>query len=318
MAVISVILPTYNSVETIERALQSVFAQTFGDWELIVVDDASTDHTVQLVGERCGDDARVRIIRRESNGGPARARNLAFQHATAEWIALLDSDDAWHCSRLSTLYSGRDGFDFVADNIMTYDHIAHAETGPLFDNFDATTLTLDDLLLGWVGNRRVDAGYLKPLMRSQFLRDWELSYNSTLRHGEDFLFYCEALCRRARFGLLNHPGYIYTTEVGRVSKRSSPYSRTTPDPIAMADALRLIGQKYHEWLDPEEREALTRLTKGLSRSKWTWMYEGAKRDRQYRLCLKLIACHRSVLKHILQQISAELGIVQRRERPRRR
>lgn len=96
---VSVIIPAYNRGETILRALASVRAQTFGDFEIIVVDDASVDNTI----ERCnafGDD-RLRVVRRSVNGGAAAARNTGIREARGELIAFLDSDDSWLPEKLA-------------------------------------------------------------------------------------------------------------------------------------------------------------------------------------------------------------------------
>jgi glycosyltransferase involved in cell wall biosynthesis len=84
------IIPAHNAAAFIERALQSVRAQTYGDWEAIVVDDGSTDATWDLL-QAAGPG--VRSFRRERAGGPGSARNLALAHATGELVAFLDADD---------------------------------------------------------------------------------------------------------------------------------------------------------------------------------------------------------------------------------
>jgi len=88
---VSVIIPTYNRADTIERAVNSVLAQTWRQLEVIVVDDGSTDQTVAIL-KKYGD--KIRVIRRQ-NGGPAVARNTGIKAATGEIISFLDSDDAW-------------------------------------------------------------------------------------------------------------------------------------------------------------------------------------------------------------------------------
>ncbi len=90
---ISVVIPTYNRAHVVGRAIKSVLAQTLPDFECIVVDDGSTDETVQLVeGFR---DPRIRLVRLAENGGVSRARNAGIQAARGEWVAFLDSDDEW-------------------------------------------------------------------------------------------------------------------------------------------------------------------------------------------------------------------------------
>jgi len=88
---VSTIIPTYNRAETIERAVNSVLNQTWKEMEVIVVDDGSTDETVEVL-KKYGD--KIRVIR-QKNGGPAAARNTGIKAATGEIIAFLDSDDSW-------------------------------------------------------------------------------------------------------------------------------------------------------------------------------------------------------------------------------
>jgi glycosyltransferase involved in cell wall biosynthesis len=89
---VSVIVPLYNKAPTIQRTLDSVLGQTLADFELIVVDDGSTDGGVEIV-ERCG-DPRVRLFR-QANTGPGAARNRALREAKGEYAAFLDADDEW-------------------------------------------------------------------------------------------------------------------------------------------------------------------------------------------------------------------------------
>jgi glycosyltransferase involved in cell wall biosynthesis len=95
----SVVLPTYNRMHTLPRAVASVLAQDFGDFELIVVDDASTDGTQDWLATQS--DRRIHSIRVPNNGGPSIARNLGIAAARAQVIAFLDSDDIYRPNRLS-------------------------------------------------------------------------------------------------------------------------------------------------------------------------------------------------------------------------
>lgn len=93
---VSVVIPVYNGEAFIQAALESVFQQSHRDYEIIVVDDGSTDATISIL-EGYGD--RLRIIR-QKNAGHAAARNAATRVARGEWIAMLDADDLWLCSKL--------------------------------------------------------------------------------------------------------------------------------------------------------------------------------------------------------------------------
>ena len=97
---VSVIMPAYNSARYIAESVRSVQAQTFGGWELIVVDDGSTDDTAAVVRDLAEADSRVRLVARP-NGGQAAARNTGLREARGRLVAFLDSDDLWLPEKLS-------------------------------------------------------------------------------------------------------------------------------------------------------------------------------------------------------------------------
>jgi teichuronic acid biosynthesis glycosyltransferase TuaG len=101
MPLVSIITPAYNATATLAAAIESAQAQDFTDWEMIIVDDCSGDGTTALASRYANDDARIRVIRRSTNGGVAVARNQALDVATGRYIAFLDSDDIWLPEKLS-------------------------------------------------------------------------------------------------------------------------------------------------------------------------------------------------------------------------
>ncbi|MCL1469349.1 glycosyltransferase family 2 protein [Argonema antarcticum A004/B2] len=90
---VTVVIPTYNRANLIVRATDSVIKQTYNNLEIIVVDDASTDNTAEVI--KAIKDPRIRYIVYEKNGGSDKARNTGIEAATGEYIAFLDSDDVW-------------------------------------------------------------------------------------------------------------------------------------------------------------------------------------------------------------------------------
>ena len=92
---VSVIIPCYNRSHTIQRAIQSVLAQTCQDLEIIVVDDGSRDATPSVLDQLCSNDSRIHYLWHPENRGAQAARNTGIRAAQAEWIAFLDSDDEW-------------------------------------------------------------------------------------------------------------------------------------------------------------------------------------------------------------------------------
>ena len=103
---ISIIVPAYQAEKTIADAIRSVLAQSFQDWELIVIDDCSTDNTCGLLEElkkslprETGE--KIRLIKKQKNTGVSESRNLGAEMAQGDWIAFLDSDDLWATDKLA-------------------------------------------------------------------------------------------------------------------------------------------------------------------------------------------------------------------------
>ena len=97
---ISIIMAAYNAERTVKQAIESVLSQTYPDFELLVVDDCSTDRTVELVKGIAVKDSRVRLISNAKNSGVSYTRKHGLEEAKGSWIAILDSDDAWAPEKL--------------------------------------------------------------------------------------------------------------------------------------------------------------------------------------------------------------------------
>ena len=116
---VSVIIPVHNRPRELKRAVASVLAQTYSNFEIIIVDDCSTDNTFDVIRELQAQDLRIKGFRNEKNGGGAHTRNQGVLHSRGELIAFLDSDDEWSPEKLEKQLSL---LDRVGDNsiIVTY------------------------------------------------------------------------------------------------------------------------------------------------------------------------------------------------------
>lgn len=130
---VGIVTPAYNSGVTIEKTLESILNQSYQDFEVFVVDDHSTDKTVEIVEKMCKKDKRIHLIRLEGTRGAAAARNLAIKHIeddpSIKYVAFLDSDDLWRKDKLKTQidfmkehkvafsYGDYDVFDVVSDKV---------------------------------------------------------------------------------------------------------------------------------------------------------------------------------------------------------
>lgn len=131
---VSIIMPSYNTARFITETIQSVLAQTYTNWELIIVDDCSKDNTDEVVA--AFDDARIRYLKNAKNSGAAVARNYALREAKGRWIAFLDSDDIWLPEKLEKqiAFMQKNGYAFSYTNYQEIDEdsapLGVSVTGP--------------------------------------------------------------------------------------------------------------------------------------------------------------------------------------------
>src|SRR5690554_3195610 len=97
---VSVITANYNCERFIEATIKSVLSQSFANFEMIIVDDCSTDRGVEIIRKYCSLDPRIKLIELQQNSGPAVARNVAIEVARGRFLAFLDSDDQWTPDKL--------------------------------------------------------------------------------------------------------------------------------------------------------------------------------------------------------------------------
>lgn len=207
-ASVCVIIAAKNAAATIARAIGSALREPQVG-EVLVVDDGSGDDTAEVSLAADDGSGRLRILRLETNQGPAFARNHAIAHSTAPLIAILDADDFFLPGRFDMLLAGAD-WDFVADNIVFID--ARDARKPQVPAFAAEPRFLD--LAAFVegnisrrGAARGEIGFLKPVMRRSFLDAQKLRYREELRLGEDYDLYARALARNARYKVVHACGY---------------------------------------------------------------------------------------------------------------
>lgn len=92
MPKVSIIVPVYKAEKYLNRCIDSILAQTFTDWELLLIDDGSTDRSGDICDEYAKKDTRIRVFHKE-NGGVSSARNLGLDSAQGEWVTFIDADD---------------------------------------------------------------------------------------------------------------------------------------------------------------------------------------------------------------------------------
>lgn len=97
---VSIIMPAYNAINSISQSIDSILEQSYTNWELIVVDDGSSDGTYEFVKSQYGGKDQIKLYRMPQNGGVAKARNKGLEKAKGRYIAFLDTDDTWKSTKL--------------------------------------------------------------------------------------------------------------------------------------------------------------------------------------------------------------------------
>lgn len=217
----AIVIAAYNAAATLERAIVSALAEPEAA-QVCVVDDGSTDSTRALAEAWAAREPRV-IALSQANAGPAAARNAAIAATDAPWITILDADDFLLPGRLAALHAHAAAADFVADALMRTPEGAPApKAAPGFGA--GAALSFEGFVLGNLGALKgpLDLGFLKPLMRRDFIARHSLAYRPDLRLGEDYEFYARALALGARFVVGGEAGYISVEREGSLSKAHSP------------------------------------------------------------------------------------------------
>lgn len=128
---VSIITPAYNAAEYMAETIESVIAQTYPNWEMLIVNDCSKDNTAEIVQSYADKDNRIKLINLKQNSGAAVARNTAIKNAKGRYIAFLDSDDIWEKEKLQKQlrFMQKNGYAFTFHNFIMFDDGTEKEKG---------------------------------------------------------------------------------------------------------------------------------------------------------------------------------------------
>jgi len=186
---VSIITPAYNCAEFIEECIESVLNQTYQNWEMLIVNDKSTDNTQFIVESYAKKDPRIKLFNQEKNAGAAAARNKALELSQGRFVAFLDSDDAWKPNKLERqlefMLENKYGFTFTSYEIMSVKPLDKKKIfrAPKKINYNQylrntiignLTVIMDKELLGEI---RVEVGYLEDVLTwMKYLRQGHIAY----------------------------------------------------------------------------------------------------------------------------------------------
>jgi succinoglycan biosynthesis protein ExoU len=266
---VTIIIAAYCAEKTLLRAVMSASSQTV-PVDIVIIDDCSTDDTYNIAMNLALSDLNINAYQTTQNGGPGAARNLGLAKCKTQWVAILDSDDFMAPDRIENLLEQaiENNLDLLADDIYRVTDVDLTATDQrLFSGSDLglRTLTLRHFIAGNLRSetgQRGQLGFVKPLMRRQFLQDKGLIYAPDMRLAEDYLLYAQALIAGARFSMTNPFGYY---AVFRADSLSSNHSTDDLGAIVAADHQLLD----HPDLSPTERAVITQ-HRLETRREWAW------------------------------------------------
>ena len=226
MCKVSVVLPVHNVEAFIQDAIESLLRQTFQDFELLVLDDCSTDATVERI--RAIQDDRIRLILNSRNIGRAGTDNAALKHVRGEYIAKMDGDDLCHPKRLARQVAYLDDhpdINVVGSFMQNFGASTYLNCYPVAPA-DAQVLTLFTL----------PTGNPSAMLRASLFREQGLRYDATLRQTEDYDF-CARYIRQLRIATIPEPLVRYRVSPN-VQKKDILSERATVSDVVREALLR--------------------------------------------------------------------------------
>jgi glycosyltransferase involved in cell wall biosynthesis len=241
---VSIIIPVYNTEQYLSRCIDSILGQSFTDFELLLIDDGSTDGSAKICDAYTEKDSRIRVLHKE-NGGVSSARNLGLNEAKGDWVSFVDSDDELLPNGLQAMADGISdevsmvmaGYHEYEDDRLTVDTSAMKVKGEIIDRNEA-------LVMMYPSGDKIYMGYsVGKLFNKDLVKLSGITFNEHIAIKEDTLFVVEYLCQSEKpVHFTSSPVYKYmkitTGAMGSLSVTYNPKYLTSFD--AVVEMNRLI------------------------------------------------------------------------------
>lgn len=219
MPKISVIVPVYNTEKYLHRCIDSILSQTFTDFEVLLIDDGSTDSSGEICDEYAAKDARVRVFHKE-NGGASTARIIGLDNAKGEWISFVDADDWLDISLYHDMLNKaqKENSDMVACGVAIERH--GSESLLLECPIDYTSIqSLQDFRMI---EGTVYSSLWNKLIRREYIDKHQLSFDNRLHMWDDLWFILRARLYNPIISILSTSYYHYRTDsLNSITKQSA-------------------------------------------------------------------------------------------------
>jgi glycosyltransferase involved in cell wall biosynthesis len=247
MPKVSVIVPVYNKEKYIGRCIESIQNQSMTDWELILVDDCSTDKSIHIMNDYASRDDRIIVRRQEENHGPMMARRLGDEIAKGDYITYCDADDTLPKMALQNLYDEviRTGADIVSGN---YDYYrtdgTKMRTAFSLEYGNDTESILKSLL-----KKQIVHSLWSKLYRRSLLRDYNYEVIDHMTNAEDAYMFYQIMLNIHK--MVQIPSVVYNYMQTPGSSTQKKYSEKVLDDICLLNSMRIKYISFFPTLKPE-------------------------------------------------------------------
>ena len=247
MALLSIIVPVYNVITCLQTCFHSILRQSFSDFELLLIDDGSTDGSGAVCDRNAESDSRIRVFHKD-HGGVCSARNLGLSHATGEWICFVDADDILLEKGLQQLAEGiSDEIDMVWGGYEIYDERRERQYA-VCDRISVSMTNDEGLELLFLPRYYRYLGYVwGRLFRREVIVFSGITFDEDLYYNEDRLFCTRFMCSSDKgIGFTTTPvyGYIQRKDGAMGLLKDGFRSKFTTDLTALIRMRELIYARY--------------------------------------------------------------------------
>lgn len=208
----SFIIPVYNVADYLDECLQSILVQTYKNWEIVLIDDKSTDGSLDICQKYANLHKNIRVVCNKCNIGLAATRNVGLEHANGDWIIFIDSDDYINnkdflksidsqTDKSDTVFYGYTIFEDKSNKIIGTKFVNISEINILKNNKDKINFLFKSK--NWCWSAWTHA------YRSEFLKNNNLNFNSKMRQAEDCDFFYRAMVCNPSISAINSSCYMY-------------------------------------------------------------------------------------------------------------
>lgn len=238
MPKISVIVPVYNAEKYLSKCIDSVLAQTFSDWELLLIDDGSPDRSGEICDEYAAKDSRIRVFHKQ-NGGVSSARNLGLDKAKGEYVTFVDSDDFLDSSYLTDFFVSNKRADLYIQGFK------NQQKGRIISSKQYNTKgyfeELSTPFCYGEKNQLLNSPVCK-LFLLEIISKYKIGFDTNTSYGEDHLFVLDYIIHCRTMTVSDKIGYIYNHHSESLTTRLIPYEEILYYSLAVREKLENINK----------------------------------------------------------------------------